>query len=150
MNSNTDNKRQNNGRNEKGQFSKGNNAGGRTKGARNKSTLTALELMNGQIEQITQTLINKALEGDLHAIKLILERLIPICKENPLETVSMPKITKSEDLPQATQSILDLLSSGEILPSQASALTNALATHAKGLELFELSERIRKLEEAQE
>ena len=48
------------GRNEKGQFAKGHihNPKGRTPGSRNKATEAALALMEGQLGQITQTLID--------------------------------------------------------------------------------------------
>ena len=57
-----------NGRNTDGTFATGN--AGRPKGVRNKRTVAVAALLAGQSEELTQTAINKALEGDSIALRL--------------------------------------------------------------------------------
>jgi hypothetical protein len=57
-----------NGRNTAGQFTAGNS--GRPKDSRNKATLAIENLLQGQVEALTQTAVTKALEGDSVALRL--------------------------------------------------------------------------------
>ena len=67
-----------NGRNTAGQFSAGN--AGRPKGSRNKATIAIESLLQGQAEALTQTAVQKALEGDSVALRLCIERIAPAQK----------------------------------------------------------------------
>ena len=51
-----------NGKNTAGQFTAGNS--GRPKGSRNKATLAIENLLQGQVEALTQTAVTKALEAN--------------------------------------------------------------------------------------
>ena len=53
------------------------NPNGRPKSARNKSTLAAEALLDGEAGALTRKAIELALNGDLGAIRLCLERIIP-------------------------------------------------------------------------
>jgi hypothetical protein len=53
-------------------------------GSRNKATLALQELLDGEAEAIMRKLINLAKGGDMTAIRLCIERLIPPCRERPL------------------------------------------------------------------
>jgi hypothetical protein len=57
------------------------NPAGRPKGARNRTTLAAEALLDGQAEAITQKAIDLALDGDLVALRLCLERVLPTRRE---------------------------------------------------------------------
>ncbi len=126
------------GRTQKGQFAKGHaqNPKGRKKGSRNKATTAALALMNGQLEAITQTLIDAALDGDLSAAKIILDKLVPPCRELPLQDVTLPAVTEAADLPKLTQRILEAVGNGEILPSQGHELLRLAVLHGGILSEF--------------
>ena len=139
------------GRNEKGQFARGHvhNPKGRTPGSRNKATEAALALMEGQLGQITQTLIDAALGGDLAAIRLVLERLVPPCKEKALPQIHLPTVTDAQSLPKLTAAILGAVADGHITPGEGQSLAALANTHAKNLELAELEQRIAALERTQ-
>ncbi len=137
-------------RDKQGRFTKGNKAStGRVKGSRNHATTAALELMNGQLERITQGLIDAALDGDVTATKFIFDKLIAPCRENPLPEIALPSVTSAADMPSLTAAIIEAVASGELLPSQASALSSLVQNHAKALELTELEQRITALENKQ-
>ena len=139
------------GRTSKGRFAKGfaQNPTGRKAGSRNKATQAALSLMEGQLEQITQTLIDAALDGDMTAIRLILERLVPPCKEKALPQLNLPPVTDAASLPKLTAAILGAVADGRITPGEGQALAALANTHAKNLELAELEQRIAALERTQ-
>ena len=139
------------GRTPDGRFAPGHtgNPKGRAPGSRNKATQAALALMEGQLEQITQTLVDAALGGDLTAIRLILDRLVPPCKEKALPPISLPPVPDAQSLPKLTAAILGAVADGRITPGEGQALAALASTHAKNLELAELEQRIAALERTQ-
>jgi hypothetical protein len=60
------------------------NPAGRKKGSLNKSTINARRLaqkfLNEAVEPVFQKLVEKAKEGEVTAIKLVVERILPILK----------------------------------------------------------------------
>jgi|SRR6476469_5365777 len=48
---------------------------GRPKGSRNKSTLAAEALLEGEAEVLTRRAVERALQGDIQALRLCLDRL---------------------------------------------------------------------------
>jgi hypothetical protein len=56
----------------------------------------AAELLRGQSEQLIQEAIELALKGDILALRLCLERILPQCKERVID-LALPKIQKKGD-----------------------------------------------------
>ena len=105
-----------NGRNTAGQFSTGNS--GRPKGSRNRATLAIESLLQGQAEALTQTAVQKALEGDSVALRLCIERIAPAPKDQPV-SFSLPKMHNALDASEAAGSVLTAVSEGELTPIEA-------------------------------
>jgi|TARA_R110000765_G_scaffold421051_2_gene526901 hypothetical protein len=64
-------------------FSKGMkplNPTGRPKGSVNKYTALARELMSEKSPEIVNKVISKAMEGDVHCLKMCLDRILPVQK----------------------------------------------------------------------
>ncbi len=53
---------------------------GRPKGSVNKFTALARELMSNKSPEIVQAVIDKAMEGDVHCLKMCLDRILPVHK----------------------------------------------------------------------
>ena len=124
------------------------NPEGRPKGSRNKATLAAQKLLEGEIETITSKVIELAKAGDMAAIKLVLERILPPRKDNPI-TVVLPPIATAEDTAKATYSILQAVSYGDITLSEGQALISMIEQLRKNIETQEFEKRIEKLEQLQ-
>jgi hypothetical protein len=86
------------------------NPGGRPKGSLNKATLAAQALLEGEAEALTRKVVELAKSGNPMALRLCLERLLPLRKDRPI-TFALPLLEGAEDLPQALKAILrpDLL-----------------------------------------
>ena len=56
------------------------NPKGRTKGSENKYTALAREVMSSRAPEIVNKVIEKALAGDVHCLKLCLDRILPVHK----------------------------------------------------------------------
>jgi hypothetical protein len=124
-------------------FTKGNK--GRPPGTLNKATLATQALLDGEAEALTRKAVELALEGNIAALKLCLERICPPRKERPL-AINLPEIDGVAGLPMLTSAILAAVGRGELEPGQAAALASLVAAHGKVLELTELEKRISLLE----
>ena len=87
-----------------------------------------------------------AIEGDMTAARLVLDRCLPALKplESSIEGMALPTGTLTQ---QATD-ILASVSRGEVAPGQAAQLIGAVGSVAKLMEVDELSARIEALEKA--
>ena len=56
------------------------NPAGRPKGSVNKFTALARELMSNKSPEIVEKVIEKAMEGDVHCLKMCLDRILPVHK----------------------------------------------------------------------
>jgi hypothetical protein len=56
------------------------NPAGRPKGSVNKFTALARELMSNKSPEIVNKVIEKAMEGDVHCLKMCLDRILPVHK----------------------------------------------------------------------
>jgi len=134
-----------NGRNTAGKYTSGNS--GRPKGARNKKTLAIESLLEGQAEELTQTAISKALDGDSMALRLCIERIAPAPKDNPV-AFHLPQMNNALDASQAASSVLTAVSEGNITPIEATRVMGLIDSYRRTLELTEIEERLQALETA--
>ncbi len=131
-----------------GKFAPGNRANpkGRIPGSRNKATLAAQALLDGEVESLTRKAVELALGGDVTALRLCLERILPARKEAALAPIEIPKVEGAADLPQLTSTILDAVAAGRITPGEGQSLAALANAHARTLEVAELEQRITALE----
>ena len=132
-----------NGRNTAGQFSVGNS--GRPKGSRNKATLAIENLLQGQTEALTQTVVAKALEGDGVALRLCMERIAPAPKDQPV-SFNLPNMRNALDASKASGSVLRAVSEGNLTPIEATRIMGLIDSHRRVLELTDIEHRLKLLE----
>nr|WP_137831789.1 DUF5681 domain-containing protein [Methylobacterium sp. L1A1] len=123
------------------------NPNGRPKGARNRTTIAMQELLEGEAERITRKAVELALEGDTVAIRLCMERLVPVRKDRHVH-FDLPKIESAADIPKATAALLEATASGEITPAEAADIGRMVDAHLKAIETHELTERLNRLDGA--
>lgn len=121
------------------------NPAGRPEGSRNKVTIACEQLLDGQAEAITQKALKLALAGDMVALRLCLERIVPVRRESPLH-VNLPDLNGVEDLPLVQAALLAAIASGEILPTEATAMSNLLEGFRRAVEIVDIEERLKVLE----
>lgn len=125
------------------------NPAGRPKGARNRTTLAMQALLEGEAEALTRKAIEMAQEGDAVAMRMCLDRLLPVRKDRHV-SFDLPTIETTADIPKATAALLHAVSSGEITPSEAADIGRAVEAHAKTIEVRDLFERLDRLERVNE
>lgn len=122
------------------------NPAGKPKGLRNHATRAVLALLEGEAETITRVAIEAAKAGDMMAVRLVLDRLVPNAKERTVELPDMPDTSTSAGVSQAQQRILESVAAGAITPGEANTLAGVLEQRRKALETVELEQRIAALE----
>jgi hypothetical protein len=123
------------------------NPKGRPKGSRNQMTLAMEALLDGESEALTRKAIELALGGDITALRLCLDRVIPPRKDRPA-AFTLPSITGTQDAAAAMASILTAVSSGDITPGEAAEVSRLIDSYIKAVEATELHERVLRLERA--
>lgn len=118
---------------------------GRPKGARHKVTLAIEAILEGEAESLTRKAVELAQAGDITALRLCMDRLAPVRRDRPV-TFDLPKIETVNDLPKATQAIMEAVAGGELTPSEAAELGKLVDAHAKAIEVTDLHRRLEALE----
>lgn len=134
-------------RTSKGHFKKGTsgNSAGRPAGSRNKATVACELMLDGKSELLTAKLLDMALEGNIHAMRMCLDRSLPIRRERCINLELRP-VTSLQDLPILYQDITTGIAEGRITPSEGQCVSNILASHAQAMELVNRDRRIEEPE----
>jgi hypothetical protein len=91
--------------------------------------------------------VELALAGDVTALRLCLERLVPPCREAPLD-LDLPPFELVADMPRVLSFLLAAAGRGAVTPAEAEKLARLVSEYAKAVELTEIEERLLRLEEA--
>src|ERR1017187_5698655 len=131
----------------KGQFKNGTsgNPAGRPAGSRNQATLACEQLLEGEAEELIRTLVEKAKGGNIQALGMCLDRLLPARKERCISLEPRP-IASPQDLPIHFQDITTAVAEGRITPGEGESLSNILTSHARIMETVEHDRRIAQLD----
>jgi len=122
------------------------NPSGKPKGSRNKATLALEELLDGEAEALTRKAVELALGGDMAALRLCLDRILPPRKDRPV-SFEMPVIKDAEDAKAASAALLAAVSVGSLTPSEAAEVGKLIDGYVKAIEVTEVLARLEKLEQ---
>lgn len=135
-----------------GRFAVGNAGGpGRPKGRRESELRHAANeaLTPVVVKSVLRKVAVKALEGNLHAARIVLERALGRPEEaataQPLD-IAAPRLRTAADCTAALQKISNALVAGSIDVAAAQVLTGLIQTQAHLIEKGELETRITELE----
>jgi hypothetical protein len=99
-----------------------------------------------RVPELLTAMMAKALEGDVGAARLLLERAVaPLKAAEQTQALTLP----DGSLTQQGRAVLACVAAGELAPGQGAALVSAIGTLARVAEIDELAKRIDKLEEKQ-
>ena len=87
--------------------------------------MTMEALLEGEADTITRKAIELAKAGDLIAIRIVMDRLLPVRRERSV-SLDLPKINVASDLIAAAAALTDATAAGDITPGEAASLSNAV------------------------
>jgi hypothetical protein len=102
------------------------------------------EKWEDQAEQVAQVVLEQALEGDLEAARIVLERLYPKPKDSPV-SLDLPE---DGTLIEQAQAVIQAVGNGQITPSEGQVLSGILSNHARVQELEEVKAQLQSLQRA--
>jgi hypothetical protein len=120
---------------------------GRPKGSRHRITRLVENLIKADGEAIAGAAIKRALDGDGALLRALLDRLAPPRRDRTIE-VDLPKLGEASDATAITAALVDAVAEGTIAPGEAKAIGEVVDIHVRAVELREMAERVRRLEEA--
>jgi hypothetical protein len=112
------------------------NPAGKPKGARDRATLAAEALLDGEAEALTRKAIELALEGDILALKICLDRILPPRRERAV-ALNLPTLRTPGDAGEVSAAILGAVTTGQLTLGEASELAKLVAVHVAALESSE-------------
>lgn len=132
----------------KGRFLKGcsGNPRGKAKGTKNHATLAAENLLKGELESICRRLIQEATSGNMQAIKMILDRVLPP-KRTPSTHFDLPNFEGSAGVMNAISSVMKAVSQGNLSIGDGEALTRMIDAYMRAKEAYDYEERLSKIEQ---
>ncbi len=121
------------------------NPGGRPVGSKHRATILAENLIDGQAQKLAQKAVDMALRGDVAALRLCLERLVPPRKERSV-SFDLPKVETAADVLAAKSAVIEAVASGLLAPLEAQAMSTLLDGVSRTLEAQQFEERLAALE----
>lgn len=121
------------------------NPSGRPKG-KGRQVAKLREEIDQYVPQIIKSLINAALNGDVTAAKILIDRVIPPMKSvESMTPLSLPDGTLTDQ----GRSVLKAVAAAEIGPGQGAALIGAIGRLAAVAEFDEINKRLENIERQQ-
>ena len=118
---------------------------GRKKGSG--QTVHYRAMLEPYAEDLIQQVVDRAKDGDMAALKLCLDRLCAPLRPTDGHVI-IEGMSDAKELSDKGDLILANVAIGEITPSEASSLMNAISSLARVLEVDDLERRVAQLEQA--
>ena len=121
------------------------NPKGPPKGVRHTATQISYALMEGNLEEVLATVIERAKGGDMTACKMVLDKVLPNTKDRPI-ALEMPLINDLKDVGNAQAEILQAVANGSITPNEGERVASIIEARRRSIETIDLEVRISQLE----
>lgn len=121
------------------------NPTGRPKGIIDKRTELS-RLLQPHARGLVTKAVDLALAGDIQALRLCLERLIPRARDETITLITDEDLTKESALLSVGSTVLQAVMKGELTPEQGKAFVAILEAQRKAIETAELAARVQEIE----
>src|SRR5262249_38332602 len=121
------------------------NPAGRPRGIVNRATALAQTLLSERAEGIARKVIALAEEGDMAAIRVCMERLVPPVKHQPVAR-ELPPLENAVDSVEAMARIAAAVAAGDLTAAEAAELATVVNVYVGALASKAFEERLTALE----
>lgn len=125
---------------------KSGNPNGRPKGVKDRRVALRDKLLP-HADQLIEMVTTFAKSGDMQAMKIVMDRIMPPLKEEPIQ-ITIPKIESAEDCTKAQAAVVNAVAAGEMLPSEGQVMANLIDAQRRAYETHDLAKRMEAIEEA--
>jgi hypothetical protein len=130
-----------------GRFAKG-GSGGRPKGSRRRVAVELDRIFAGKAGELAQVAIQLALEGDVTALKLALDRASPAPRGRVITVDGFPCVQSVADVPAAHAFLVAAVAEGRITPEEAGHLAGVLDRYVTAVQAVDHEERLSQIEKS--
>lgn len=124
------------------------NISGRPKGSHNKATIAALTLLEGEAEGLTRKAVELALDGDIQALRICLDRITPTLKATAGHIPAT--LPPGGSLADQAAAVYEAARMGRLNTDEAAAMMGLIQGQIKIKELTDIEERLLRLEAGDE
>jgi hypothetical protein len=122
------------------------NPRGRPLGTRNATTLLAEQLFDGEADALVRKAIQKAKQGNVPALRLCLDRILPPRRERPVY-FKLPQLGSAGDASKAMAAVTMAVTAGELGVSEAADLSKLIDAYVRTIEATDLERRLQAIEQ---
>ena len=119
---------------------------GRPPGSKNKTTQIVEQLAEGQAEQLVQKVLELAQAGDVSCLRMMLDRLWPPRKGQPVN-IDLPPMKTSQDVLAGIAAVWTAIGDGRLTPDEASAMSLVVERSIQVIQIHDVLKRIDDLEQ---
>jgi hypothetical protein len=105
----------------------------------------ARRLLNSKLPSLCERAITLAESGDFAALRLCLERGLPLVKDEPV-AFQMAPINSLQDIDKALGDIVNFVASGDLTPNEANGVAQLLELKRRTIEMTLVDQRLNALE----
>jgi translation elongation factor EF-Tu-like GTPase len=102
-------------------------------------------LLESEGEALLRAAIEKGRSGDVSALRLALDRLMPTARESCIK-VELPPVESVSDVPRVIGMIVARVANGELTPSEGATVVGMLSAMRAAFEAIDLAARISAIE----
>lgn len=134
----------------RGRFKKGQsgNPAGRPKGVQDRRTIYR-DFLHAKAPELMQKCVDLAMEGDTHALRICLDRIMPRQRDDYVNIELPPDITTIDSLKQVCADILRKIASCTMTPLEAQTTADVVKTYRDTILLQDLEHRVNNIEKSQ-
>jgi hypothetical protein len=122
------------------------NPAGRPPGSRNKTTLLLQEALERSAHAIVQRAAEMAIDGNIGAVRLCMDRLLPRRKDEPVAYEFLP-LERPADAVPAMSAIAAAVSAGDLTAQEALKFSRVINVYVNALEAHDFEKRLTELEQ---
>lgn len=139
---------ENSGKKQAGRFQPGQsgNPRGKPKGTRHRAIAALDKVGDESAEAIVKATIKAAIDGDMAAARVLLDRVWPARKGRPV-ALDLPSMADAGGVVRAIARIAEATAAGEITPDEAQSYAAIIEAQRRAIETHELESRVANLEE---
>lgn len=94
--------------------------------------------------KLVETLLFFAKQGEMTAMRIVMERLMPPVREVPIK-VTIPKIEGADDCTKAQAAVLNAVAAGEMLPGEGQVLSGLIDAQRRAYETSTLAKEMQDI-----
>jgi hypothetical protein len=96
-------------------------------------------------EPLVGKCISEAMEGNMHALRICVERVVPVRRENPFR-LKLAGLQTGGELAEGIETVVQAVAGGHLSPAAGEAIARILEIQRKATETRELEARVEDLE----